>query len=207
MPSIASARNGGRSRPSRIVTDPAAGRVRATVIGWVRHHAADAGRVGAILLEPGTPEGRLLRGWAEEAGFELAPFDRPDLPLPLQVAHAALEWPDHLALAPLHRTRLLLDGDPGTGLPFGDLTAREVAKWAGGFTPPLGLDATEALEVDDALGAALEGADLRAGLAPLGPERAAALELRIRRHAARLRGPMLPKLRLGWSPGFDPPLV
>lgn len=147
-----------------------AGRV---IGGVLRQAVEDAQASGIVVLEPDSPEGRLLLAWSVPvlgearvwrvdgepggAGASQGPYRREELQR--AVGRVLARERKALLAHPVNKTALLLDGPlpPEPLLPLGDLYASRVAAAAGGWSGSDGLRAlTEAAGGIDVLDAALE---------------------------------------------------
>jgi hypothetical protein len=148
-------------------------RVGRVIGGVLRQAVEDAHAAGMVLLEPETPEARLVLAWSvpalgearvwrvdgEPGGAEArhGPFRREELHR--AVGRVLARDRNALAAHPVNKTALLLDGPapPEPLLPLGDLYASRVEEAAGGWSGSDSLRAlAEAAGGIGALDAALE---------------------------------------------------
>lgn len=159
-------------------------RVERVIGGVLRQAVADAHAQGIVILEPDSPEARLLLAWSIPALGEARVWRVEGQPDGAGARHGFRRDELHRAIGrvlarersalvvhPINKTALLLDGPvpPEPLLPLGDLYASRVASAAGGWS---GSESLRALA--DATGgvAALDAALERLVEARMPPQRA-----------------------------------
>jgi hypothetical protein len=157
------------------MTDDLAERVARVVAGVLRQAVSDAGAAGVVVLEPDSPEGRLLMAWSlrcfgSDRVWKVSQDPRAanaedrtiaDLEeLARRMARGMARERNALVLHPANKTALLLDVayPPEPVLPLGDLYASTCSRLAGGWTAgPVVRDLAEAAGGIEALDDALIG--------------------------------------------------
>jgi hypothetical protein len=132
------------------MSEPWEERVGRVVGAVLRQAVADAKAQGILVLEPETPEARLLMGWSvavlgearvwrverEPAGSEAGRTPARREELHRAVGRVMARDRSALLAHPINKTTLLLDGPipPEPVLPLGDLYASRIDAAAGGWT-------------------------------------------------------------------------
>jgi hypothetical protein len=128
---------------------PAARHAKTVIAGVVVAAVRDRGASGIVLLEAGSPQGRLVRGWLTDAlgADRVVSVEETEAPASGPIEPAERERAagrvmarrrDMLLAHPACKTVLFLSSDlpPERLLPLGDLYAATVSGWAGGLALP-----------------------------------------------------------------------